>query len=245
MNPLVVGCGEIGTAIAQCYARNNIQCVAHDPDQGATALVAEYSIVHVCVPAEAVPDAVKLCNTDAVVVVHSTTLPGTCDALRQTHRHLVHAPVEGRHPMISEYLTRWAMPVSGSPEGVYAAVAHLRRAGIPASIQPGSCKTTELAKHLSTLRLGWDVAFMRMAYRICEAEGVPFAQVYTEFTRAYNTVYAPEGKARPVLSADRGVSTSHCCGPNSGTLASWAQSKNYASLQYMCEHVYKEMQDAI
>lgn len=243
MQPLVIGAGEIGSAIIHCFARQGITCAVHDPPKGANAVVSEYGIVHVCVPAELVPETVMLCRYDALVIVHSTTLPGT---LEQSDRpKLVHAPVEGRHPMISEYLLKWCMPVSGKPEAVTEAVGHMRKAAIPAQPWIGPQRVTELAKHLSTLRLGWDVAFMRMVYRLCEKEGVPFALVYTEWTRAYNAVYMSEGKGRPVLTPDKGVSVSHCVGPNSDTLQSWADEKGYRMLEAMCDSVADEMADSI
>ena len=85
---------------------------------------------------------------------------------------------------------------------------------------------SELAKHLSTLRLGWDVAFMRATYKMCEAKGLDFGLVYTEFTRAYNTAYHGQAKERPVLTPDRGRSASHCVFPNAEKLAAQTDSRS-------------------
>ena len=104
--------------------------------------------------------------------------------------------------------------MSGPPGAVVAAMMHLRRAGIPAVPWPGRCATTELAKHLSTLRLGIDVLFMRACHDTCRALGVDFALVYREWTRAYNAVYAAEGLARPVLTPVPGPLGGHCVALN-------------------------------
>ncbi|MDP2705084.1 MAG: hypothetical protein Q8O71_01645 [bacterium] len=218
LRPLVAGCGETGAAILACYARMGTECGAHDPPKGSHAVFASYGVVHVCTPASAVPEVVRLCRPDALVIVHASTTPGTCAALG--HANLVHAPIEGRHPMLSEYLLRWAMPVSGPPAAVAAAILQLRRAAIPAMPWPGPHAVTELAKHCSTLRLGIDVLFMRAVHDACRDLGLDFQLVYREWTRAYNTVYAPDGLERAVLTPTAGPLGGRCLTANAKALAS-------------------------
>lgn len=220
MRALIIGCGEVGTAIAACYARAGMPVDSHDPLRGLIGDLDAADVVHVCVPAPAAKLAVLGCPETALTLVHSTTLPGTCDEIGRDR--LVHAPVEGRHPNLVEHLRRWAMPVSGPPEAVGPAVARLRLIGIPAEPWPGPRATTELAKHLSTLRLGVDVAFLREAHRLCARLGVPFERVYTAWTSAYNDLYFGTAMERPILEPAPGPVGGHCVGPNAAALAMWA-----------------------
>ncbi len=246
--PVVIGAGETGTAIIQAFLRQGIQCAVHDPEKRATADLKAYAIAHVCVPAEHVEEVVRLCRFDALIIVHASTLPGTVDALRKTHTRIVHAPIEGRHPMISEYLVKWCMPVTGLPEAATAACAHMRRASIPAMPWNIDSINSEMAKHLSTLRLGFDVAWLRMVYRLCEAKGLSFDHIYTDYTRAYNTAYAAEAKVRPVLTPEKGKSKSHCVGPNAKTLGAAAEGSGdeaFEELAFICKFVAAEMERSI
>lgn len=232
---VIIGGGEVGSAFATRYALHGLPVAVHDPPKGLTADVAAAGIVHVCVPADAVALAVLGTAEEALVLVHSTTLPGTCAAIPR--RRLVHAPIEGRHPNIAEALTRWRMPVSGPKAAVREATLVLAGLGIPALEWPGPHATTELAKHLSTLRLGMDVAFMREAHRICVAAGVDFGRVYGDWTRAYNDLYAGTDFPRSILAPMAGVSPSHCVGPNAGRLAAWADAQGHEDLAETCRDI--------
>lgn len=216
---VIVGGGEIGSAFAARYALHGLGVAIHDPPKGRTVDVSAYPIAHICVPADVVSLAALGTAEDALVIVHSTTLPGTCARIPRTR--LVHAPVEGRHPNIAEALTRWRMPVSGPKAAVQDAALVLAGLGIPAMEWPGPHATTEVAKHLSTLRLGVEVAFMREAVRLCRALDVDHGRAYGDWTRAYNDLYAGTDFPRSLLAPTPGVSPSHCVGPNARALAAW------------------------
>ena len=221
MNGLI-GCGEVGSAIEELYIGiyNKPEYLAvRDPSLQRTDPLGTCPVIHVCVPASVVESCILGSESpkEALYILHSTVAPGTCRKLSIQGRHVVHAPVEGRHPNLAEALEDWQMPVSGPREDVYGALEVLRALGIPADPWVGAWESTELAKHMSTLRLGVDVLFMRHCYELAVKLGADPELVYDRYTRNYNNLYAQDGGpgfVRPRLKPVEGPIGGHCVGSN-------------------------------
>ena len=93
MQQLVIGLGEVGTAIS-----NILNC---DGIDAGDANSQDYEMLHICFPySDAFVESVKAYKRiykSEYVVVHSTVPVGTCDA-----EGWVHSPVRGVHPNLEE-----------------------------------------------------------------------------------------------------------------------------------------------
>jgi hypothetical protein len=209
------GYGEIGKAIAEHVSPD----VIHDPPMGMdlTEALQKCTVVHVCTPPEAL-DAIPW-HPNALWIVHTTTRLGQCRGLPVPH--VVHAPIEGRHPNFE--LEKWQMPVSGAVIDVERAVNHLHEYGIPAEAWAGDWETTELAKLLSTLRLGWDVLFTQHAHELAAQYGLNGTQVLNNWTEIYNQRFVASRFPRSNLTYQPGPIGGHCVLANAKHLAglSW------------------------
>lgn len=221
MNGLI-GCGEVGSAIEELYIgiySKPEYLAVRDPALQRTDSLAECPVVHVCVPASVVKSCIlgDGSSKGSLYIVHSTVAPGTCRELSKQGWRVVHAPVEGRHPNLAECLEDWQMPISGPREDVYEALEVLRALGIPADPWVGDWESSELAKHMSTLKLGVDVLYMRHCYELAAEFGADPELVYNKYTRNYNNLYAQDGGSefmRPCLKPVEGPIGGHCVGAN-------------------------------
>lgn len=215
----IIGYGEIGSAIATIYRKRQMpEPRIEDPALDMHARLDACDVVHVCVPAAAIPNAVL--RRAPLHVVHSTVPIGTCRSLAREGYRVVHAPVRGIHPHLVAGIETFAMPVAG--EEAEAGAAHLKTLGIRAEAWGPKWETTELAKLLCTTRYGVDIALMREAYDLSEKWGVDFDRVYRDWTVAYNDGYTTLGQwwfQRPVLRAMPGPIGGHCIVPNARLLA--------------------------
>ena len=235
------GLGEVGSAIATLVRAGGHELVICDPGKGSHAYLGspDFHVVHVCVPAVAVPVCV-LATHSRVVLVHSTVPPGTCAGLASSNPDRVfHAPVRGVHPHLARSMQLCLMPVGGSVveshPGFKAVQEYLISIGISSEYW-GMWETTELAKVMCTTRLGLDVLFMRHVAELCWKYGADFDKVYTEWTRAYNRGYQlldqvvghDFGKyTRPVLELKEGPIGGHCVVNNARLIhkSSWVANK--------------------
>lgn len=221
----VLGCGEVGKAIASFYQDPFI----HDPAQGHEfPAEVQFDILHVCIPhrkrAEfeiAVKFAIDRHAKGALVIIHSTVPVGTTLELRPHHRFIVHSPVRGVHPHLAEGIRTFPKFIGADDAGAgRLAAEHFEEMGI----EPFVChqsKTTELMKLLDTTYYGLAIAYHAYAAKICDAVGVNFDAVMTEANRSYNEGYAKLGKQnviRPVLYPPEGPIGGHCVLPNAEIL---------------------------
>jgi hypothetical protein len=222
MNGLI-GCGEVGSAIERLYITEFGEpefLRVDDAAKGRNDDVAACEIIHVAVPAEFVGPVVTNGPETGLYVVHSTVVPGTCRELSNNGKRVVHAPVEGRHPNLEKDLSDWRMPLTGERDDVHEALPLMRRLGIPAQPWVGPWEVSELAKQMSTLRLGLDVLFMRHVYELAAVNKVDGDKVYSDWTEAYNTLYGLSGGKfqRPLLAPMDGPIGGHCVVSNAKTM---------------------------
>jgi len=228
MNGLI-GCGEVGSAIEKLYIGEFDQPVylkALDPAKRRTDDLADCPIIHVAVPAEFVEPAILGAPESALYIVHSTVVPGTCRKIStESKRRVVHAPIEGRHPNLTESLIDWKMPVTGAREDVYEALTALRALGIPAESWAGSWEASELAKQMSTLRLGVEVLFMRHVYELAARFKADPELIHKRYTEMYNDLYTLQIQPkfqRTNLEPTEGPIGGHCVVSNAENMKEWS-----------------------
>lgn len=203
MNHLVIGMGEVGTALAEVLGcpgidtepvsdllQPDILHIAYPYSDSFTSATASYQAIHQ-------PD---------LVVVHSTVPIGTCD-----ERGWVHSPVRGRHPHLAESLRAFTKQFGG------------KRAWDAALTWPGEVSVcdvaadTEAAKLFELAQFGLQVRVTQSIYDYCEARGLDPEVVYRQSAEIYNTGYSKMGDdrfMRPILEHVPGAIGGHCVNQN-------------------------------
>ena len=184
VDALILGIGEIGGPISELLStRWNVAelDVDRDPD------VQRADFMHVCYPYQ-IEDFVKTTVEYAdrfepqVVVIHSTVIPGTTDAVQSELREtpVFYSPVRGKHWRMTEDLRRYRKFVSG-PDAAFGIVAtHLSEAGFPIdTMKP--IAALELAKLLETSYFGVLIAWAQETERLAKKFGSDHATVSQYF----------------------------------------------------------------
>jgi hypothetical protein len=178
---LVIGQGQIGTALAQV-----LECDSHDIEP----LEGHYDIIHITIPySSQFKKIVKECQeryTPEITVVHSTVPVGTCEKLGACH-----SPVTGVHPDLAESMKTFTKFVSG--EGAEVVVEAMKAKNIPAVVA-GQSGNTEAGKLFALLIYGVNVLLEKEIFEYCEKNGLDYQVTYTEFVKMYNQGYEDMGK---------------------------------------------------
>lgn len=212
MNHLVIGLGEVGSAIAEVLQVPDSG--RHDPQKGYHAKCVPYDFAHVCIPyTPAFNDAVRTYRTAfsiKALVIHSTVPVGT------SRKHgALHSPVRGTHPDIASSM-RWFVKYIGGTEGAHELQGVYAHAGIPSELVDKP-ETTEALKLWDTTQYGLMIALEKEIHRWCEQNGVDFETVYGRANQTYNEGYLILGRGevvRPVLKHVDGPIGGHCVMPN-------------------------------
>lgn len=189
----VIGCGVVGSAVAEFYRDRGHAVIEQDPrfaedryhDIGASA-----ELAFVCVPTPtagksqdltAVYDvmaSLKAVSFDGVVVLKSTVLPGTCDLITAAYPEirLVHNPefLTAAKPL-EDLIDQPAALLSGEHAVEAADIAYIPHQ-IPCYVSH-DYRVTELAKYLHNTFLATKVAFMNQFHDVCGSLGVPYDRV--------------------------------------------------------------------
>jgi hypothetical protein len=216
-NHLVVGCGEIGSAIRDLLDADALDVV---PEKSRFT-EGHYGFVHICFGYS--PEFIKNVEdlqsrfTPKHLVIHSTVPVGTSEALGA-----VHSPMRGKHPHMLEGLKAF-VKYFGGPDAD-ACAAPFKEKGVQCTIAASS-RTTEAMKLWDTTQYGWNIILEKMIWDWCDKEGVDFDIVYTDANRTYNEGYEklghPEYK-KYVLKHIPGKMGGHCVVQNTGLFDSEA-----------------------
>jgi UDP-N-acetyl-D-mannosaminuronate dehydrogenase len=219
----ILGLGEVGSAIKKLVSAKHevfVRELTFD-EIGDKQL----DILHICIPFNdkfnsIVAPLIKQ-TQPKLTIIDATVKPGTTQALHQkTGLNLVHAPIDGVHPHLYEYLFKFTKPIGPVNEASYKlAKKHFQELGVK-TIRFNSPMETELAKALSTTYYGWNIIFEKWTHQLCTKLEVDFNQVYTEYNQIYNEGYAQElpNVRRPVLAHKTGEIGGHCVLPNAEIL---------------------------
>jgi UDP-N-acetyl-D-mannosaminuronate dehydrogenase len=215
MKDLVIGRGEVGTALAEV-----LKCEAWDITDSTP--LGTCDTLHIAFPYSKlfvadVGQYVKYAKP-AVTIIHSTVPVGTsrkCGA--------VHSPIHGKHPNLAEGIRTFTKYVGAVDDLSYGlACKALMRHGITVQCV-SSPEASELSKLLCTTQYGLNIIVAKEVRRLCEQYKVPFEEVYG-WNRHYNAGYMALGMpqvCRPVLKATDGPIGGHCVVNNAKLLDSW------------------------
>ena len=218
MKVLLIGKGQIGTAVkkAEEIAGNEVDVI--ERDYAPKEKKQEYPICHVCIPYsdnfENTIEEYLLKYKPELTIIHSTVTPGTTENLvLKTDMKIVHSPVMGVHPnLLSGVLTFKKIIGSNDPEAMELAAQHFKSLDID-TVPYDSATNSETAKLFSTSYYGWVIAYMKEVHRFCKENDLNFDQVYKKTNEIYNEGYAKLDKKnviRPVLEFMPGPTGGHC-----------------------------------
>ena len=206
MDNLVIGTGEIGTAICKI-----LQCEGIDINQKPEKKT--YKYLHICFPysdkfVEYVDNYRELYSPD-YIIIHSTVPIGTSRKCNATH-----SPVRGIHPFLEEGIRIFVKFFGG--EGAYVVSQIFIDKDIKVYITPDQ-ETTEALKLWDTTVYGVNILLEKEIHKFCQKNGVDFNVIYTEANKTYNEGYealgCPQFK-KYILNHMPGEIGGHCILPN-------------------------------
>lgn len=208
MKHLVIGLGEVGSAIQQI-----LQCDGYDNSKaGSMEIGQKYDILHICFTYGS--DFVKHVIDYQVkykpkyIVVHSTVPIGTCRAHGWTH-----SPIRGKHPDLKESILTFTKYIGGV--NALAVGRELQKFGINIKVVTDA-DNTEAGKLYDLMQYAVSILLSKHIYKACKEKGLNFDTVYRDFNKTYNIGYQQMGMPevnRPILEYKPGPIGGHCVVP--------------------------------
>lgn len=211
MKHLVIGMGEVGTAIQKIFDCDWIDLENDHYDHYENI---QYQCMHICFGYDE-----KFINSVAYyqqeyspefTVIHSTVPVGV-----SRHLNAINSPIRGIHPNLYEGIMTFEKFIGGEQASLVA--DEFRKHGLKV-ILCDKQETTELGKLLDTEYYRACIEFTHRAKELCSKHEVPFAEVYRDFNRTYNEGYTKLGHpefVRPVLQPIMTKIGGHCVTENS------------------------------
>ena len=224
-NILIIGYGQIGQSIERLYDKERYNVFHFDikdeksPEFGDTENI---DVMHICTPFNEtfIPDSIDYIHTfgPKLVIIESTVLFMSTDIIASNvDAHVVHSPVMGKHPNLTESIQTFKKVIAGyTTEAVTLAEEHYKELGIEI-VKFDSPEESEIAKLLCTTYYGWNIMFMQEVHALCEEWNLNFDQIYTQMNQIYNEGYNKMGNpqfTRPVLKYMGEDIGGHCVKPN-------------------------------
>jgi len=219
---LIIGAGEIGISLQKVF-----DCEIRDKEP--CKIVPPANTLHIAFPygtkfSEEVLNYIKFYDPN-LTIIHSTVQIGETEAIRAlAQRPVVHSPVMGKHPDLARHIKKFTKFIGAETRmEAQAAVSYFNSVKVK-SMWLGRCRTTELAKLMSTTQYGLMIAFHQEMQRICKEANVPF-EIITEWNKHYNKGYDDwntKKYQRPILKP--GFIGGHCVMPNISILKDFYES---------------------
>jgi len=207
---LIVGLGEVGSALAEVIERH-APVLRHDIEP--REFDARIGVMHICIPFQSsaqFEDAacayIRRFNP-ALTIVNSTVLPGTTSSLaRRSGAPVAYSPVRGKHVRMAQDLLRYTKYVAAADSDAAAARAerHFRRVGMTTRRMQRP-ETLELAKLAETTYFGIQIAFAQELDRYARRVGGDYEEAIDFFEEVE---FLPRARYFP------GVIGGHCVIPN-------------------------------
>src|SRR3989344_1158843 len=222
----ILGLGEVGSAIKKLTSPKHTVYVRElSFDEIGTN---KLDVLHICIPftqtfVSAVTKLIRQ-NKPKLTIIDATVKPGTTQALHQkTGANIVHAPIDGVHPHLYDYLFKFKKPIGAVNLQSYQLPKKYFEDLDVATIRFDSPLETELAKVLSTTYYGWNIIFEKYVHNLCQHQSANFDQVYTKYNQIYNQGYQQTHPhtIRPVLKHVDGKIGGHCVIPNAEIMDDW------------------------
>lgn len=210
---LVIGLGQIGTAIASI-----LKCDGIDKDQIADKK--SYTFLHICIPYSDIfietVEGYQEKYSPQYTVIHSTVPIGTCRKL-----NAVHSPVRGVHPNLEDGIRTFVKYFGGFDS--YICALQFGERGVKTKVIEHSDET-ETMKLFDTFQYGMLLLMQKEIHKYCQNKKLNFDLVYTEANKTYNEGYIKLGRpdvVRPYLKHMEGKIGGHCIIPNAKLLDFW------------------------
>ena len=215
---LIVGVGETGSSLLKIIKEEREVIEYDTASKREIDGSSDVYIMHICFPFTNMflEDVVKYANiySPKFIVIHSTVPVGTTESLGHMLGELpvFNSPIRGKHPnLVEEIKDKYVKYISFNETDVMSAKIvnkEFNDIGIRTKLVAGTAKT-ELGKLLSLARYGVYIAFAKEQESICEAFGVPYIDVVTEFEITRNDGVDKNFK-QPVLFPFKGYTGGHC-----------------------------------
>lgn len=218
---VIIGYGEIGSALTKVYQEKGYNVKIVDPKLGKNDTIDSCDILNICIPyndrfVEIVNNYIQQISPK-LTIIHSTVMSGTT---KQINGLTCHSPVRGVHPNLDTGIKTFVKYIgSESKEASNIYANHLQSLGIQYYVCKNSL-TTEYAKLLDTTYYGLCIAFHSEVKNLCEQNGLNFEEVMTLYNKTYNDGYTKLEKnnvIRPVLYGTDKIG-GHCVIPNAKLL---------------------------
>lgn len=221
MRSLIVGRGQIGSAVAQTIAKRD-DVVTYDVNDGPVVEIKGVDILHICIPFKDESSFLSVVQyyinyyKPIHVLIWSTVSIGITKKIPGA----VHSPVEGRHPNLAmsvRTMVRW-IGTNNRGEGEFFA-AYFKECWIKTHVVPNS-DFTEFLKLRSTAKFGINVAWTDYEAGVADSLQMDF-KLLKDFDRDYNKLYrnlGMEWASRYILNRPNGQIGGHCVVPNAKLL---------------------------
>jgi len=211
MKHLVIGRGEVGTAIQKIFNADYLEL----ENSNATG---QYDFIHICIPytSDSFVNYVKSMKViwladNGIVVIHSTVPVGTTRACGDD---FVHSPIRGVHPNLEEGIKTFTKFIGGIKSLTVS--REFDKFRLTSRVTSNSDET-EAMKLWDTTQYAVSVMLEKEIYKYCKENGLNFDVVYTEANETYNDGYSKFDMShviRPVLEHMEGKIGGHCLIPN-------------------------------
>lgn len=218
MKSLIVGNGQIGSALYQIFAPKHetyIRDIQPFKCEGV-------EVLHITFPYsdDSFSGIVKGYIAEynpRLTIIHSSTRVGTTD---ECGPHVVHSPERGRHPNLAKEMLAFPKFIGGRDNrDLDVAAAYFAACGWVTLLFHNPCET-ELFKLVSNVHLGLEIAWRQEVERMLKAFGVSDDFGYRAWEESYNAGHLQLGQSqliRPTLKAD--PIGGHCILPCTDILA--------------------------
>jgi len=216
-NVIIVGVGEVGSAIEKLERENENHLILFDDKLEAPQNIPkEIDVMHISIPfiKNFVNTVIEYIDTykPKITIINSTVKPGITDYIKGfVKTPVVHSPIRGIHPNLYEGIKTFVKFIGGEPEDCKLAQEHFESFGIKTSTM--TSKESEFLKLLDTTYYGWNIAYANYVKEICDENELDYNNVYTKANVSYDEGYTELGKSnvvRPVLfPPEKGVG-GHC-----------------------------------
>lgn len=224
MNSLIIGKGEIGTALYGVLSKHYV-CDTYDiKDKIEPRITNDFKIMHICFPyCKNFVDKVEayiMRFTPLYTVIHSTVPVGTCKKFKC---NIFHSPVRGVHPNIEDGLLTYIKYISTNDlllDNLSIVTEYFEKAGIVTKLYYNTDET-ELMKLLSLARYGVYLAFAKEQEDICNKFGLEYHKIVGDCETTRNEGMKKLGHlelCQPVLYPFTDYVGGHCVVENMAAL---------------------------
>ena len=221
MNDLVLGKGEVGSALGTNIKRNGRKVIYHDPLKGLIVKKQKVEVLNICIPyTDKFVDIAKKAIADyepLLTIIHSTVKVGTTRLVGD----VAYSFARGRHPNITDQMIVYCKHVGAeNPKTLNSAVKYLKAIGFSKVQKHKNPETVEFGKLYDTTYFGVVVAWVKSAKQMADHYGIDWADI-KKIDESYNAgVKATKQPyfVRPVLEPIPGPIGGHCVVPNAKIL---------------------------